>query len=468
MKRFLLFTIILIFTQGVQAAISPKSIFKQYRKSVCLVSFYQNTASDSRIGSFNKIKRYRIGLLVSRSGLIMASSDVYPVSLDIMSGNGSLLSGKPSDFKVRLWNGTEFPAEFLGKDDQAQVAFIQLQNEGAGEDLPYIQFSQTNEVEVADSIYVLELLSQRYNFQPLFTPHSVDAVIESPRRMFLVNNSTTALSAGGVVLNSRGEAIGVTMKQIIDFSFRPPEEFEDFQKDYLEIAPSEWFVELIADPPDMQEHQVTRKSWLGIRMQGLSRELEQFWSVPQQGGVVVNEVYPESPAEKAGLRSGDVILSVNDSALLVHKDGETEKLRHIIRSLPPGETVDMNIFRNGKTITKKVKLGFAPKSIGLAESYPLPQLGFEIRELTRDILYQQNLPLSTAGVFVYQVDRASPAGIAGLSSGSIIKKINDQPVKNLEAARKIFEKILKDAKQKIMLRVLENRSTAFVFIDLSK
>ncbi|HFE64203.1 MAG TPA: PDZ domain-containing protein [Caldithrix sp.] len=128
----------------------------------------------------------------------------------------------------------------------------------------------------------------------------------------------------------------------------------------------------------------------------------------------------------------------------------------------------MKIFRQGKFLQKTVRLTAAPKAIGLAQKYQVPQLGFEIRELTRDILYQENLPLSTPGVFVFQVDRASPAGLAGLSIGSLIQRINEQPVKNLAAAQKIIEQELNDKTQKIMLQVLEHRSTRFVFIDLKK
>ncbi|OPX35333.1 hypothetical protein B1H10_01455 [candidate division KSB1 bacterium 4484_188] len=415
-KYFLLAFLFLGFTTLYSTEFSPKEIFQINRPKICLISYYQNISSNTRIGSYNKIKRYRTGIIVSANGLIMVSSDVYPVSLDILSGESqSLLSAKPTDFKVKLANGKEFPAKFLGKDD-----------------------------------------------------HTIAAVVKSDQRKLLVYNYTPALSAGGLVLDTAGHAIGVTLKQTIDFSFRPPDEFEDFHKDFLEILPAEQFLKLIENPPVQAEPQLAKRAWLGISMQALTRELAAYWQISQGGGVVIDQVYPQSPAEAAGLQVGDVILAVNDSVMNIQKDEETAKLRTLIRSLPPGSIAKMKIFRQGKFLQKTVRLTAAPKAIGLAQKYQVPQLGFEIRELTRDILYQENLPLSTPGVFVFQVDRASPAGLAGLSIGSLIQRINEQPVKNLAAAQKIIEQELNDKTQKIMLQVLEHRSTRFVFIDLKK
>ncbi len=444
---------------------TSKSIYKKNRDKICIVSYYQNTASDSKIGSFNKIERFRVGILVSPDGLVMVSSDVYPLSLDIISVNGSMLSGKPTDFKVELANGKEYPAVFLGKDDQAKVAFIKIEDKSASYDFPYVSFVATENTGVADSVYILELLPRHYNFEPLFTSHTIASKIESPRRKFLINNYTTALSAGGLALNVYGEAIGVTIEQNINFAFQPPGDFESLHKDYLEIAPSEWFIDLIRNPPQIEATEAAKKAWLGIRMQGLSEELKKYWNIPAKGGVVINQIYPESPAAKARLQVKDVILAVNDSAMLVEKDEETAKLRNTIRTLSPGNTAKFKIFRDGQIIHKNVVLEAAPKSIGLAESFPVPELGFEIRELTQDVLYQDNLPLSTPGVFVHQVDRASPAGIGGLNIGAIIQEVNGKPVKDLESAKEIIQNYLENKLNILMLRVLINGSNRFVFID---
>jgi serine protease Do len=467
-KTVLLFTILfLFFNRGITHP-SPRDIYQNCRPAVCLVSFYQNIASDAKIGSFDKIKKYRIGVLVNSTGLVMVSNDVYPVSLDFVSSGGSFLSGLPTDFQIKLENGQEYPAQFLGKDDQAMVAFIQIQAPLTGTQFPFVSFHETSGVNIADSIYVIELLTQNFNFTPLFTAHQINAIVESPRRKFLVNNYLPALSAGGLVMNSRGETIGVVINPSLDFSFDSGSEFEDFHKTFLEIAPSEWFLNLIQSPPNMPEKQLTQNAWLGIQMQALTKELQEYWKVPQEGGVVINKVFSESPAEKAKLQTGDVILAVEDSVLLITKEEQTANLRNLILSYPPNSSVQVKLFRNGKIINKKLTLIPAPKAIGVAESFPVPQLGFEIRELTRDIVFLNNLPLNTPGVFVYQVDRASPAGIAGLEIGDIIQEINGQKIDNLEKSKELINQLQKISQKIYMFRVLSGHMTRFVFLDLNK
>jgi S1-C subfamily serine protease len=468
MKYILIILLVLYLPISLFALPSPKEIYQRNREAVCLVSFYQNIASDARIGSYDKIQRHRIGVLVNSSGLIMVSNDVYPASLDVVSNSGSLLSEIPTDFKVKLFNKKEYPAKFLGKDDQAQVAFIQLEDSTGKDDFPFVEFWTTENIGIGDSIYVLELLDSIHNFEPIFTPQIIHAVIESPRRKFLINNYTISLSAGGLVLNQTGKAIGVTIKQFLDFNFISPGDFEELHQDYLEIAPTEWFRTLINKPPNIEENLLSPKAWLGIRMQALSENLQKYWSVPQKGGIIINQIYPESPAEEANLAVGDIILAIADSTLLIEKDEETSKLRNIILSQSPGTTIEVKIFRKGKIEKKKIHLRPAPKSISLAQNFALPKLGFEIRELTRDIIYQENLPLYTPGVFVYQVDRASPAGIAGLEIGDIIQEINGQKVNSFKNAKKILQETEKNSTKKYMLKVLANRFTRFVFLDLNK
>ncbi len=467
MRLFLkTFVLIYVLLSSVIAAHSAREIFETNRDKVCLISYYQNISSEVRIGSFDKVKRYCIGVLVNPEGLVMVSSEVYPVSLDIISGEGSLLTDLPSDFTVTLSTGENFPAEFISKDDQAQVAFIQIKNLKPGRKLPFAKFSTTHHLSVGDTIFVLELLPENYNFEPLFTQHLINALVASPQKRFLINNYSPALSPGGLVIDSKNHPIGVTIPQSANVSIQSSTNIEDMYKDFLEIAPSEWFSHLIENPKELRKNETISKSWLGIRMQGLNRELQRYWKVPQQGGIIINQVFQESPASKAGLQVGDVILAVNDSVLLVQKDKETVQLRNIIRAHPPGKPLTMKIFRDGTILTIQVVPEAAPKAISLAKKFSLPELGFEIRELTRDVLYDENLPLSTPGVFVYQVDPASPAGLAGLIIGDIIQEINRKPVKSLPQAKANLKNILQQPHPKFMLKILRNRSTRFVFIQL--
>lgn len=445
---------------------TSREVFQSFRPKVCLVQFYKSVSSQAQIGSYFKVKQNRIGIIVSADGLVMVNSDVYPLSLDIISGDGVSFSfGEPSDFKIKLHDGTEYDAEFIGKDDLSQVGFVKITNELPGP-LPFVEFSSSSMVDVGQAVYLLELLGESYNFEPLFTPFTINAVINNPRRKFLLNSDLTALSAGGLIITDKGEAVGITLRFNYDFSFHTPSEFEEYRRDYLEIAPSEWFVDLIKNPPVLEKGIYQGKAWLGIGMQALTPELKDYWQVPAEGGVIVNRIYPKSPAEKAGLKVRDIILTFDYKALDIKRDEDLNRFKEMITQKEPGDAVEITFFRDGKTRKEKVELAPAPRAIDLAEKYQLSELGIEVRELTRDILYDYNLPLDTEGVYVFQVDRASPAGLGDLEMGSIITHVDGQPIKDLKSFEEMITKILAGNSHKLMLQVQFREETHFVFLDV--
>lgn len=396
----------------------------------------------------------------------MVSNDVYPLSLDIVSGGrGSFFSGEPTDFKVKLSNDKEYEAEFVGKDDLAEVAFVQIKG-SLGKDLPFIEFSPTDNIQIGQAIYLLELLGEDQNFEPLFTPLTVNAILTVPRKKILVNHYENAMSSGGLVISGDGKAIGITLPSADRYSFHDPMSFEEPAGNYLEVAPTEWFWDLAKNPPVLAKDAYKGKSWLGIRMQAVTKELSEYWSVPGEGGIVIDQVYSQSPAEKAGLKTRDIILSFNGNELKMNKDENLDQFRELITQQPPDTKIELGIFREGKQLEKEVKLNAAPKAIDLAEKYQLIPLGFEVRELTHDVLYDYNLPLNTEGVYVYQVDRAAPAGIGGLTIGCIITQVDYQRIKDLSSFKSIMEKILSTNPKKIMFQVQVRLVTEFVFVDV--
>jgi S1-C subfamily serine protease len=442
-------------------------VFEANRNSICVVKYFKNIASPSQIGSFTKIKQNRIGIIVKPDGLVMVSSDVYPLSLDIVSGGGaSFYSGEPSDFKVKLFNDKEYEAEFVGKDDLAKVAFIKINDESLSEPLPYIEFSSTSDIRIGEPIYLLELLGESMDFKPLLTPAVINAIIEKPRKKFLLNQKLNSLSPGGTVFTQEGEAIGVTIRSRENYGFHEPMDYEGYGNSYIEIAPSEWLVDLINNPPQIAKEYYKGKSWLGIRMQALTPELRDNWKISAEGGVVIDQVYAKSPAEKAKLKVRDVILAFNDNDLSIKMDEELEQFRELITQQPTNSKVKLSVFRDGKVIEKQVILDAAPTSIDRAEKYQLVSLGLEVREITRDILYDYNLPLSTEGVYVFQVDRASPSGLAGLSIGSIITEVDDRKVHDLNAFKKIMDENLAKNPKKIMFRIQIRRLTSYAFVEV--
>lgn len=461
-KATLIFTFILLFLAAGYGQ-NSKNVFQKYRDKICLVEYYKNIASQSKIGSYIKVKQKRIGLVVSADGLVIVNSDIYPISLDILSNDGgSYASGEPTDFKIKLHDGTELNGEFVGKDDVAQMAFVQITDELPAA-LPFVDFQPTEHIEVGQPVFLLELLGENYDYEPLFTAYTINAVVKSPRRKFLIKNDVNALSVGGLLVTSSGEPVGITLRSGQNYSFGG--DFDDFRQDFTEIAPTESFKDLIKDPPVFQKATHQGKAWFGISMQALTPGLKAYWKVPAEGGVIIDRIYPNSAAEKAGLATKDVILSFNGEKLNIDKEENLKQFRQMITNQKPDNEIELEIFRNGKIKKKKIKLGAAPRSIDLAEKYQQSELGIEVRELTVDILYDYNMPLNTEGVYVFQVDRASPAGLGNLGVGSIITEINGQPVKGLADFEKKISEIQEKGPSKMMLKVQYRRESGFVFVD---
>ncbi len=457
-----------IFLSGFLFAQSSSEVFKKYRPMICKVQFFKNVSSQSQIGSYLKIKQNRTGLVVSADGLILVNSDVYPLSLDIMSrAGGSFYSGEPTEFKVILSDGKELAASFVGKDDQTQMAFLQIEDQ-LEEPLPHITFASGKDVAVGSPVFMLELLGENYQFQPVFTPAVINAVLESPRRKLLVKSEMSSLSAGGVVLSENGQAIGVTLRSDTNYGYMMDGGFEDYSRSLLEISPGEQIAPLVAAPPTLKQTKQKGKPWFGISMQALSKELKEFWAVPSEGGAIINRVFPSSPAANAGLESGDILIAFNGEPLKITEEKELDQLRETIANQKVDSKVELKIFRNKKPRKVTIKLTAAPKAIDLAEKVQLSEIGLEVRELTRDVLYNYHLPLDTKGVYVYQVDRASPVGLAGLSVGYIITEVNGQRVKDLEGFESLMQSLLKSDATNLMFNVRVRRQSLFIFADISK
>ena len=459
--------LLLIICCGGQPLLSQDAaaIFQKYRNKICRVQFYKNVSSQAQIGSYIKIEQHRVGVQVSPDGLVMVNSDVYPLSLDILSGDGvSFFSGEPTDFRVFLPDGSDYPAEFVGKDDLSQTAFIRV-TEKLPAPLPYVQFTPTADLQTGQRIYLLELLGEKYDFQPLFSEYTISAIITRPRRKILVKDGDIALSAGGLVIAANSLAVGVSLRRNFEDGFHEGMGFEGFGKNFMEIAPSEWLNPLIEHPPILETAFYRGKAWFGVGMQALTPELKTYWHVPAQGGVVIDRVFPDSPAEKAGLRVRDVIISLGGQLVEVQRDEELGRFREMVTRQPLDQPVTISIFRNGKKTNQTVTFTSAPRSVDVSEKYLLADIGVEVRELTRDILFDFNLPLNTRGVYVFQVDRAAPAGLGGLETGSIITAVNGETVENLADFRQRLERLKTSNIAKLIFQTQFRRETQFVFVD---
>ena len=152
------------------------------------------------------------------------------------------------------------------------------------------------------------------------------------------------------------------------------------------------------------------RGFVGVTMQPLDRELADYFGVPDLTGVIVSSVVADSPAQAAGLRAGDVITHWDGSDIEAEQEEDLGNLQRLVAGTEPGQSVPVQVLREGKTHTLTVHVGTQPK---LQPTEVESELGFHVQEITRFLARDHRLD-STDGAYVHFVARGSPAREAGL------------------------------------------------------
>jgi serine protease Do len=202
-----------------------------------------------------------------------------------------------------------------------------------------------------------------------------------------------------------------------------------------------------------------QRGYMGINTGDLNPALARQFKVPDVSGVLVNQVEPNGPADKAGLRQGDVIRTLNGQNV----DG-TARFRSLVAGMSPGADIALGILRDGKPETIRITLAEQPSTVSSADGGQAQTegtlRGILVQNLTPAIREQLGLSPSTRGVVISDLDPNSPAAQAGLQPGDVIQSINRQPFDDVAG----FNRLAAQAKGEVLLRVNRQGSSAFVVI----
>jgi serine protease Do len=183
------------------------------------------------------------------------------------------------------------------------------------------------------------------------------------------------------------------------------------------------------------EHGKVVRGFLGLIPQDVSPEIAKQFGLNQPTGALVGSVDPGTPAGRAGLKRGDIILKLNGSEVNSAND-----LRLKISQTAPGTTVDLSVWRDGRSMDVKVTLSEKQDQQAQAKGEgenagPGTMQGVQVQEVTPDMTDQLQVPSGTRGVVITSVDPASPAAAAQLERGMIIQEVNHKPVNNVREYR---------------------------------
>jgi serine protease Do len=362
--------------------------------------------------------------------------------------NNHVIDGA-KDVKVLLADKREFQARVIGTDKRTDIAVLKID----ANNLPVLAFGDSSKMQVGNFVLAIGIpfgLNQTVTLGIVSATGRGDLGIEDYEDFIQTDAAINPGNSGGALIDERGTLIGINTaivagggggNQGVGFAI-PGNMARNVMEQILKYG------------------KVSR-AWLGVSIQPVTQDIAKAFHLTGTYGALIGDVTKDSPAAKAGLETGDIVLDVNGQ-----KVGDSRALQLKIGSMSPGTTVTLNVFRNGAMRDVTVKLGEMPAGIG--QSVPtgnnqgVKLRGLSVGELTPDSASQLKLAPDTQGVVVTNVDPASAASEAGIEQGDVIQQVNHQVVTNVAG----FDQAMQTAGgQPVLLLLNRNGATSFVVVQ---
>jgi serine protease Do len=386
-------------------------------------------------GHFNipedrKEKALGSGVIVSPEGYILTNNHVVDGATDV---------------RVTLSDKREFQARVVGTDPKTDVAILKID----AERLTPITIGDSSQVDVGD---VALAIGDPFGVGQTVTKGIISATgrgnlgIEDYEDFLQTDAPINPGNSGGALVNDRGELVGINTAIITHGSggsqgigFAVPVNLARNVMNQI-----------------LKNGKVTR-AYLGILPQDVTPTMAKAFGEKEAKGVVVGDVTASSPAQDAGVQRGDIIQELNGKPV-----ADSNQLRMTISMMQPGTTVKLKMIRGGSPRELSVKLAEMPtenaKVKAEGEGVEKALDGVEVTNLNPQIAEQLNLPPSTTGVMVTDVDPSSKMADSGLRKGDVIQEVNHQPVKNVSE----FQGAMRKSGSNPLLLVNRDGRTLFI------
>jgi len=199
------------------------------------------------------------------------------------------------------------------------------------------------------------------------------------------------------------------------------------------------------------------RSYVGIVPREL-RDFEGFYALSLNTGLLINNVDRDSPAARAGIRAGDILLAVNGAKIDGRFPEQLPPIQNLIASQPVGATLRLSVKRGAETHDYAVVTERLESRVG--EEWAFEKWGLSVRKVSRTYARENQLP-DTDGVLVIGVQSGYPASVAGVSRGDVLTKVNQQPVETLDVLKRAHAAY--EAKpEPVLVEVTRNRQISLV------
>lgn len=349
---------------------------------------------------------------------------------------------KATEIKIKLADGKEYDAKTIGRDSKTDLALIKVKPD---KDFPKpVPLGDSEAIKVGDWLMAVGNPFGLGNSVTLGILSAKGRVIGAgPYDDFLQTDAAiNPGNSGGPVFDMNGKAVGINTAIVAQgqgIGFAIP----------INIAK-----ELL---PQLKTGKITR-GWLGVMIQDITPELARSFGLEQTKGVLVSEVMKDSPAEKAGLKRGDVITEFEGKPV-----ENAHELSRVVAATPPNTSVKLTLIRNSKPQTVTVVLGTMPQEeTGQPSVEEESAWGMTVQDLTPELAQRFGWSENESGVVVTSVETDSPAGDAGIKTGDLIKEINRKKVQDLKDYNEIMSK--NKESESLLLLIKRGEGTFFVVV----
>ena len=383
------------------------------------------------------------------SGFIIAADGLVVTNNHVVEG--------ADEITVRLHDGSELTAELVGSDPDTDLALLEVE----AEDLPAVRFADSDAVRVGDPVVAIG--------NPFGLGGTVTAGIVSAQGRAIgagryddflqIDAAINRGNSGGPAFNLDGEVIG------INTAIHSP---SGGNVGIGFAIPANLALRII---DDLKDDGTVERGWLGVYIQSVDEDLAATLDLDEATGALISNVTTDGPAAEAGLEQGDVVLRFGDTQI-----GDLRDLTRAVADTPPGETIEVEVWRDGERQTIEAEIGQMPgdeRVAALNEDPPglsgdAPRLGVALADLPAEARARLDLEGEDLGVLVTEVQPGSPAAAKGLRPGDVILEIDQQEMASPDDVANAVQAAGEEGKETVLLLVRRDSQDRFVAVPLQQ
>jgi serine protease Do len=361
---------------------------------------------------------------------------------------------------VIFQDNSKHPAKVIGRDSKTDLALLKIDTK---DPLPYVGWGDSNETHVGDWVLAV---GNPFGLGGTVSSGIISArgrdIHSGPYDDFLqIDASINRGNSGGPTFNLEGQVIGINTAIYspnggsVGIGFAIP---SSLAKPVIE---------------QIKEHGKVDRGWLGVQIQEVTPEIAKSLGLSQPEGALVAEVSDGSPAAKAGVKQGDVILSFNG-----HDIHKVRDLPIIVAQTRVGEKADVRVWRDGKELTEDVAIGQMPENPKIAQNDQggggdqeqtsgASALGLKLAPLSENMRRRAAVPKSVKGVVVTGIADDSPLAALGIQPGDVIQSVNQQPVTTPQQAEARLKEAQNSKNKQVLLLINRHGTSEYLALSLA-